>query len=460
MKDIGHDGILIPQRYEDAVSFEFDSLLFVYLYFQGMRMSPTNNKPAEPLSLKQNMFWNSIGSLFYLACQWLITVLVVRLSSGFDSAGLLSLATSVVGTFGTLADYKIFTYQISDIHHENSLREYIAFRCVTIGVAFAVCFAYSLLTCPPYSIVTIILYYAYKSVGLVIDILHGTDQQHRRMDYTGKSFILQGVVSIVGFTLVFSLTGNLNLAILSMMFLVLGVLFLYDCPRAGQFESLGFSISRAKVLRLFRTSLPAVIASVAASAIFTIPKQYLLSSYGDAALGIYSSIAAPALVVQMGAQYLYGPLLDIFPKHFLDGRMSDFNHLLKRTALSIVAVAIICCAGVAIVGEPLLVLVFGESIRPHVYLLQPVLVSTTCTAFLWFFGDLLITIRDFRANFLGNVLALVAVIPLSIVCINFWGMNGVSFASAGACLVGIAILGISLRRDAEKQVSGRRDSGA
>lgn len=421
-------------------------------------METKEENAAKPLSLKQNMLWNSAGSLFYLVCQWLITVLVVRLSEGFDSAGLLSLATSVVGTFGTFANYKIGTYQLSDIHHENSLAEYLAFRCVTLAIAFAACLVYSFFTCPLYSIITIVLYYVYKGVGLAIDILHGTDQQHRRMDYTGKSFILQGILSITSFVLIFYLTQNLNLAIIAMTLLVLGVLFIYDCPRAGQFEPLGLSINRRKVFHLLKTSLPAVIASVAASAIFTIPKQYLLSTSGDAALGIYSSIAAPALVVQMGAQYLYGPLLDIFPKRFFDGRMSEFNHLLARTTLSIIAVAIACSIGVLFVGEPLLVLVFGESIRPHVYLLQPVLLSTTLTAFLWFFGDLLITVRDFRANFLGNVLALVAVIPLSIICVNLWDMNGVSFAGAGACLVGVVFLGISLRRDAKKQLVAERAS--
>lgn len=419
-------------------------------------MASKDRGAPAPLSIKQNMLWNSTGSMFYLVCQWLITVLVVRLSSGFDAAGLLSLATSVVGTFGTFANYKIGTYQISDIHHENTLKEYLAFRCLTLGLAFVACVAYAFLTCPLYSVVTIVLYYGYKGVGLVIDILHGCDQQHRRMDYIGKSFMLQGMVSIVSFVAVFSFSQNLNAAIVAMTVCVLLVFALFDCSRAGQFEPLGLHLSREKALFLLKTSLPAVVASVAASAIFTIPKQYLLSVSGDAALGIYSSIAAPALVVQMGAQYLYGPLLDIFPRRFFDGRMADFNRLLAKTTLSIIAVAACCCVGVIFVGEPLLVLVFGESIRPHVYLLQPVLVSTVMTAFLWFFGDLLITVRDFRANFTGNVLALVTVIPLSFVCINLWDMNGVSFASAGACLAGVIYLGLALHRNAKKQLATER----
>ena len=58
--------------------------------------------------------------MFYLGCQWLITVLVVRLSTSFDAAGLFSLATSVVNTFGTFANYKIGTYQVSDINRQYS----------------------------------------------------------------------------------------------------------------------------------------------------------------------------------------------------------------------------------------------------------------------------------------------------------------------------------------------------
>ena len=408
-------------------------------------------KEVKPLSLKANMLWNSAGSMFYLVCQWLITVLVGRLSSGFDSAGLLSLATSVVGTFGTFANYKIGTYQISDIHREYSFGEYMGFRFLTLGIAFVACLVYSFATCPLYSIVTIALYFIYKGVGLVIDICHGEDQLNRRMDFIGKSFILQGLASILAFIVVFVLTNELNLAIVAMTIGVLLVLFLFDLRHTSGFVKIQFGIGAKRAAKLLRTSLPAVIASVAASALFTIPKQYLLQVEGDSALGIYSSIAAPALVIQMGAQYLYGPLLDVFPRRFFDGKMSDFNKLLARTVISIIAVGVVCCIGLLFLGEPLLALVFGDQIKEYVYLLQPVLISTLTTAFLWFFGDLLITVRDFKAYFAGNVLALIFVIPLSMVCINLWGMNGVSIAGTGACVIGVLFLFLSLRKDSRLQ---------
>ncbi len=223
-------------------------------------------------------------------------------------------------------------------------------------------------------------------------------------------------------------------------------------PKAAQFEKQRIQLTVSKTLFFLKTSLPAVIASLAASAIFTIPKQYLSLVSGDAALGIYSSVAAPALVVQMGAMYLYGPLLDIFPKHFFDGDMAGGSESFwLKTVLGIILVAVVCAVGLELLGEWLLTLLFGSSIADYVYLLQPVLLSTVLTAFLWFFGDLLIAVRDFRANFTGNVAAFLAVLPLSVLCVDTWDMNGVSFAGAAACLAGVIVLGVFLVIDIAKQ---------
>ena len=102
----------------------------------------------EPLSMKRNMLWNSAGSFTNLLAQWLITVLVVRIASGYDAAGLYSLAVSVYGIFAPVAQYRMYTYQISDTRHENTVGEYFTLRVITNGIALVACFGYALLTCP------------------------------------------------------------------------------------------------------------------------------------------------------------------------------------------------------------------------------------------------------------------------------------------------------------------------
>ena len=164
----------------------------------------------------------------------------------------------------------------------------------------------------------------------------------------------------------------------------------------------------------------------------------------DAALGIYSSAAAPALVVQMGATYLYAPLLDVFARHHYERNKQEMLRLLKRTALGVIAIGIVCYIGAGLLGEWALCLLFGESIRPYAYLLQPVVVTSVATAFLWFFGDLLVALRSFRGYFLGNAIALASVVPLGVFCIQQWGMNGVSFAATAASFIGAATMALFL----------------
>ena len=207
----------------------------------------------KQLSVKANMLWNSVGSMTYLACQWFVTIVVVRLSSGFDDAGLLSLAMSVVGIFSTFANFKMGTYQISDIKRENSLGEYMGFRCVTLVTAFVACMVYALFTCATYTLVTIALFYAFKAIGLLIDILHGEDQINRRMDYIGKSFMLQGVSTFVAFVIVYGVTRNLNISIVAMFVAALLVLVLFDIPHCRRFTRVTVSLSAKKALLSHRS---------------------------------------------------------------------------------------------------------------------------------------------------------------------------------------------------------------
>ena len=198
---------------------------------------------VKQLSLKQNMLWNSFGSIVNLACQWLITILIVRLGSGYEASGVFSLAMSIYNIFAPIAQYRMYTYQVSDVENENTTGEYLAFRFFTCGVALALCTGYSLFTCESGAIAAILLYAVYKSISLVVDVFHACDQRHHRMDYIGKSLSFQGVLSLVAFTIVFCLSESLEAAIVAMTVVVALVGAAYDLPRTQQFGPLAPSIS-------------------------------------------------------------------------------------------------------------------------------------------------------------------------------------------------------------------------
>lgn len=414
------------------------------------------NYSTKPLSVKSNMLWNSTGSLIYYLCQWLMTVLVVRLSNGFDAAGVLALVMSIYNIFQPFAVYRMYTYQVSDVNKENSTGEYLAFKTLTCFFAFSVCAVYTALTCSMETVYAVVLYCIYKGISLLVGVFQGHEQLSGRMDYIGKSLALQGIFALSAFSIVLYLLQDINLAIASMILTNLLIAILYDVPHYLSFEKFSFGIPRKKFKYLLITCFPSVISSVAFAASLSISKQFLSMQFGDVSLGIYASIAAPAAIIQMGATYIYNPVLNIFASYYVSNDRKQFMLLFLKVIVGIALIAIIATIVLSAIGPWLFAWMFGDSILPHLYLLIPVMILTGVSAFVWFLNDLLLSMRSFWGSFIGNVIAFLVAIPATLFCVPMWDMNGVSFAGIISCAVSMIVMLVIVARRV-RRLSNSRD---
>lgn len=386
------------------------------------------SKKTSPLSLKKNMLWNSGGSLVYLLGQWLMSVLIVRLSSGYDAAGLLTLAMSVYGIFSPIAQYRMYTYQVSDVKKENTAGEYMAFRLLTCSIALLSCAIYSLFTCPLEAVLPILLYGIFKTSSSIIDVLHATDQRYRRMDFIGMSLGLQGVFSFIVFVVVFAASRDLCLTFIGMTICCALVGVIYDLPHTLRFGKIHVRITRQKAWKLLVMCAPMVIGSILMATAPSLPRQYLFAKFGDAMLGIYGSISAPVAIIQMGAAYIYNPLIGYFSDYYAARNMRDFYKLLARASLAILGVGILCGIALMVAGKPLLNLLFSNNIDEYIYILPLIIVSAILVAYMGFLNDLLITFRDLKGTLIGGAVAFVISAIATIPCVNLFVMNGISIS--------------------------------
>lgn len=393
------------------------------------------DEAEAPLTIRQNMIWNSLGSMVNLGCQWLLSVLMVRFAGGYEAAGAYSLAMAVYGIFAPIAQYRMYTYQVSDVTNENTTGEYLAFRFVTDALAFLSVAVYTLATCDQSSWGIILLFSIYKIVATIIDVLHACDQRNHRMDYIGKSLALQGVISLAVFCVLFIGTQSLEFTFFGMTVGILAIAVVYDLPRSRQFGTIVPRISIRKTLRLLVRCLPIVLAGIAVSATPSIPRQYLSNAFGESALGVYSSVAAPVAIIQMGASYIYNPLMGYFSERYAECDKKGFMRLFASSSCAIALIGLACAIGLAIFGEPLLVLVFGESIRSYAYLLLPLVAFAFLTGFSWFLNDLLIALRSFRAATTAGIVGFVAMLASVVPVVDAYQLAGVTyvgFISVGA----------------------------
>ena len=213
----------------------------------------------KKLSLQSSIVWNSIGSIFYLGCQWLMTVLVVWIA-GLETAGILSLAMSVSNIWYSFAVYGMRNFQVSDTVGKYKNGTYVCSRYLTGIGAFAGCLIYTFVVgYDSYQKVCILLYFVYKLSEALFDVYAGIFQKNWRLDYVGKSLIIRGFLSIFSFILLLLTTNNIAITFGIMALLCMISVFTYDISKAGKLDNIAVSIEIHAVFPLLKECFPLVV---------------------------------------------------------------------------------------------------------------------------------------------------------------------------------------------------------
>lgn len=387
------------------------------------------SKAPQPLSIPKNTFWNSMGSIYYQGCQWLITVLVVKLSSGYANAGYLAYAMTIGNLFTPIALYGMRVYQVSDVKNRYSQSNYFAFRLVTIAIGFLVSMAYVLIVSATEAVVSLTFFYLLFKVDEVFaNVPYAVEQKAYRMDYIGVSQLLRGTICLVVFSTSLFFTNDINLAVLFMFLGCILVTIFYDLSHAKYFGDILPHISSQQTVALLKQCFPIVISNVACGLTVSVVRQYFGNVYGEEALGIYASVATPSVLIQLLAQYLYSPILAPLSKLWAEGNKEKFIHFFRKFTIIMICVCVFAIIILTFAGKPLLVFFYGQEMLNYVYLFPMVLVSTSLVAFLWFCMDVFVVFRDFFGSLISNIISLtisvVSMVPLIANCY----MNGINFS--------------------------------
>lgn len=368
-----------------------------------------------------------------------MTVFVVRLSSGFDEAGILALAMSISNFVFPIAEYRLRTLQVTDIRGVMTSRHYLGLRVVTSLTALIIGSVYSLVTTSLAAASVIVVYLVSQIVATYLEGFHATEQVAKRMDYIGISYILQGAGGLAAFLVGFVLFDTLFAAVVLYTIANIFVALVYDVPRAKRFGSIRPMLRGTKPALTLLRLLPLATVNTALSVVTLVPRQYLSAQLGQEALGIYASVAAPAVIIQACAGYLYTPLLG----HLVETFMTDRRRalwLLGKIALLFAGLGIVAATVFWIAGDFLLSALFGADILSHTDLIQPVVLFSLITAFVWFFNDLLLGLRDYLGCLCGGLIAVGTTLVITPSVTEHYGLNGPSAAGVIASVVTLAVM--------------------
>lgn len=376
--------------------------------------------------IKKSIIYNSIGSAVYLFCQWLITFVVVWIS-GYETAGILSIAMSVSTTFCVIATFNMRNYQASDINGKYSEKTYLISRAVTSIVAVVITLIYSIIkNFSLFQILCINVYMFFKISEALVDILHGSIQKKWRFDIIGISYFIRGILSIVLFFIGLYFTNNLLIAIALMTLGVYIFILLYDVKKyKSEFKEYG-NFKKIYLLQLLMQCAPLVLYGLVFSYVSMYPRITAEQIYGTKMLGYYASVATPALIIQVAATFIFNPLISLFADYYNKKDFRRFNITMWKILILILLFGFSGLIVSHFIAPCGLKILFGKEILNYAYLFGGVIVVSTLTAIIWFMGMILIVIRNYKILLSGSLFTLIAVYILTPILIGKYGLNGIN----------------------------------
>ncbi len=393
--------------------------------------------------LSKNVAWNMIGSIFYLACQWLVGVAVVRFSDNYENAGTLSLAMSVTNIFSTVALFNVRNLQVSDSIGEYSPTEYHTHRLFTCALALLLCAGFVLVNRYSLAVSLAILFYmCVRLIEAYEDVLQGMAQNKWRLDIAGKSLLARGLLQIVCFSVFQILFDNLALSIATMALSNLLVLFVYDIPKIRALSPFGVTKKADKLAALCRLCLPMLIYGISTNSIVSGARYLIEKIHGSEVLGYYATVSTLAVLVQTFVTLIFTPFINLFEVAHRAGEKKTVRGLLLKLLLLLVGVTAAALLAVLALGKPVMSLVFGKEILPYVYLLYPMIAASALTALMWLLSMLLVVLRDTVTLMVGGLCGIALCITLGLILIPqraYFGANTATISSLGLVCVIFAV---------------------
>ena len=418
-------------------------------------MNTMKKMESKELSIKQNMMYNTFGSVVLLVCQWLTTVLVVRLST-YENAGMLSLAMSVTNIFFGFASFGMRTFQVSDIQNVYADSIYVTSRILTCLVSQLLCMIFVLCNSRYTSsqMICVIIYMIYRVIEAFVDVLYGIEQKKMRMDYIGISSVARGIFTLIGFVVSMILTKNLNIAILSMVLISATIVLFYDIPRSSRLRKYQICFSRNEIMRLLKECFPLMINTVLLISMISIPRYFLEMYDGERLLGIYSSIATPTVIVQTACIWIYTPLVSEFSTNYIYQNKKKYMNLLMKTIAVLSGVFLFLIIGAFIFGDFGLKILFGSEILQYSGMLIQIMFVTMLMSIVHFLNMLLTICRKQTQVALVNGVTLLGIIFLSYNLIPSYHISGVNYTLFIALAIDCISLGIILAQCVRKNFGG------
>lgn len=342
---------------------------------------------------RKNFIWNIMGTGFSAFNSLFFLIIVTRIN-GVENAGIFTLAFSTACILYMIGIYAGRIYQVTENDKSISNKDYIVNRIIScsITILFVIVFViirqYDL-----YKSAIFIILAIYKSLEAFSEVVYGILQKNDFLDKAGKSGFIKSVGSIILFILTDLITGNLIYSCLSVVFVYIVTIILYDYRQTKKFVAKEETISKKNIISIFKNGFFPFIISFLGVFMVNAQKYAIDGVLTDDIQAIFGIIIMPATVMGLLSQFLIHPYLNkIFELHKM-GEYLKIKKIIYKIILIIFAIGILCTTLGYFLGTPVLGLIYNLDLSQYTLPLTIILIASTFYTMAGILSPILITMR-------------------------------------------------------------------
>jgi O-antigen/teichoic acid export membrane protein len=341
--------------------------------------------------------------------------MVVRIS-GFEDAGIYSLAISFTNIFKAVSLFGVRNYQISDINKIHTDGTFIAgrvFSCLIVGIVFAISLLF--IDFSDYIVGCCAVMFLFKTLESCSDVLFGAMQRFGQYGRIAASNVLKGIFPFGLFCLVLY-NKNLFFGIAAMSVGFLVVLLLYDVTSVVCNKEFTGKVIVRDIPKILFKCLPLMLYSFIYPYMTFITRYVVKAVCSDKELGYYSSIAIFIIIIGTLSGAVMNVLIPRFSEYYILGHIKAIYKYVTRAILCIILFGMIVFGLSFALGKYCLVLFFGAEILPYFYLLPITTIVSCVFTIVSFFNVVLISFhimyRMLIVNAVGALICTLLCYPL------------------------------------------------
>ncbi len=326
---------------------------------------------------KRNMLWNMIGSFLYALASMVLTIAVVQIA-GEDEGGIFAFGYSTFGQHMFMVAYfGMRPFQITDTGRRYTFGEYVRLRKITClaAVLFGFCYVF-LFRKDAYSAhkaLAVFLLVLDKVIDGYADTYEAEFQRDGRLYLTGKSNAFRTILSVGTFLAVLSASGRLLPAAAAAVCAQLLGLFLFclsvirlvprtrdSAAQAAFVPAADWEVHPGKCFSLFQENIVLFLSVILDFYIFSAAKYAIDSHMADKYQAVFAAIFMPTSVINLVAGFVIRPYITRLSLEWEKTQKQAFGRTVMRLAAVIAGLTLLALGGAALLGIPVLLILYGN----------------------------------------------------------------------------------------------------